>query len=109
MYVSFRGYDSLGENTRKLFQLIHSNPTKRLVIDIRQNGGGDFFEGRRHLIQPLKKQPALNQKGRLFVIIGRQTFSAAMVNAIDFRKETNAILVGEPIGERPTVTRKMMR
>jgi len=23
------------------------------------------------------------------------------VNAIDFRKETNAILVGEPIGERP--------
>jgi hypothetical protein len=24
-----------------------------------------------------------------------------MVNAIDFRKETNAILVGEPIGERP--------
>ena len=24
-----------------------------------------------------------------------------MVNAIDFRKQTNAILVGEPIGERP--------
>jgi hypothetical protein len=24
-----------------------------------------------------------------------------MANAIDFRKETNAILVGEPIGERP--------
>ena len=33
--------------------------------------------------------------------VPRQTFSAAMVNAIDFRKETNAILVGEPIGERP--------
>jgi hypothetical protein len=101
VYVSFRGYDSLGENARKLFQFIDVNPTKRLVIDIRQNGGGDFFEGRRHLIHPLKKSTALNQKGRLFVIIGRQTFSAAMVNAIDFRKETNAILVGEPIGERP--------
>ena len=24
-----------------------------------------------------------------------------MANAIDFRKQTNAILVGEPIGERP--------
>ncbi len=35
------------------------------------------------------------------MIIGRQTFSAAMANAVDFRKETNAILVGEPIGERP--------
>jgi hypothetical protein len=101
MYVSFRGYDSLGENARKLFQFVDGAPTKRLVIDIRQNGGGDFFEGRRHMIQPLKKRPELNQKGRLFVIIGRQTFSAAMANAIDFRKETNAILVGEPIGERP--------
>jgi hypothetical protein len=101
VYVSFRGYGSLGENARKLFQFIDSNPTKRLVIDLRQNGGGDFFEGRRHLIQPLKKRPELNQKGRLFVIIGRATFSAAMANAIDFRKETNAILVGEPIGERP--------
>jgi hypothetical protein len=101
VYVGFRGYNSLGENARKLFQFIDSNPTKRLVIDLRQNGGGDFFEGRRHLIQPLKKYPALNQKGQLFVIIGRATFSAAMVNAIDFRKETSAILVGEPIGERP--------
>lgn len=101
VYVSFRGYNSLGENARKLFQFIDGNPTKRLVIDLRQNGGGDFFEGRRHLIHPLKNRPALNQKGALFVIIGRQTFSAAMVNAIDFRKETNAILVGEPIGERP--------
>ena len=101
VYVCFRGYNSLGENARKLFQFIDSNPTKRLVIDIRQNGGGDFFEGHKHLIQPLKERPAINQKGHLFVIIGRQTFSAAMVNAIHFRKETKAILVGEPIGERP--------
>lgn len=101
VYVSFRGYGSLGENARKLFQFIDSNPTKRLVIDMRQNDGGDFFEGRKHLIRPLKQRPAMNQKGRLFVIIGRRTFSAAMVNAIDFRKETNALLVGEPAGERP--------
>ena len=71
------------------------------MIDLRQNGGGDFFEGREHLIEPIKKRPAINQEGRLFVVIGRATFSAAMVNAIDFRKDTNAILVGEPIGERP--------
>ena len=105
VYVSFRGlksgYQALAEDGRKLFQFIDSNPTKRLVIDLRQNGGGDFFVGRKHLIQPLKKYPALNQRGSLFVIIGRATFSAAMVNAIDFRKETNATLVGEPIGERP--------
>ena len=100
-YVNFRGYDSLGRHAKELFELIDSKPVKRVVIDMRQNGGGDFFEGRKHLIEPLKKRAAINQKGRLFVIIGRRTFSAAMANAIDFRKETNAILVGEPIGERP--------
>lgn len=101
VYVSFRGYNSLGENAQKLFQFIDSNPTKRLIVDMRQNGGGDFFEGRRHLIHPLKRRTAINRKGQLFVLIGRRTFSAAMVNAIDFRKETEATLVGEPIGERP--------
>ncbi|HET6374145.1 MAG TPA: S41 family peptidase [Candidatus Polarisedimenticolia bacterium] len=101
VYASFRGYDSLASDGRDLYKFIDSQATDRLVIDMRQNGGGDFFKGRKHLIEPIKKRPALNQKGKVFVVIGRQTFSAAMVNAIDFRKETNALLVGEPAGERP--------
>ena len=101
VYANWSGYDSVGANARKLFQLVDEHPTKRLVIDLRQNGGGDFFVGRKHLIEPVKARPAINQKGKLFVLVGRRTFSAAMVNAIDFRKDTQAILVGEPIGERP--------
>jgi hypothetical protein len=101
VYANFSSYDSLGGSARKLFQLVDENPTKRLVIDLRQNGGGDFFVGRKHLIEPVKERPQINQKGKLFVLVGRRTFSAAMVNAIDFRKDTQAILVGEPIGERP--------
>ena len=101
VYVNFRGYAALGENVKKLFDFIDRHPVKKLVIDVRQNGGGDFFEGRKHLIQPLKQRSSVSQKGRLFVITGRGTASAALANAIDFRKELNAILVGEPIGERP--------
>jgi hypothetical protein len=101
VYTSFRGYDPLGSKAGELFRFLDDNPVDRLVIDMRQNGGGDFFKGRKHLIEPLKDRPGLNQPGKLFVIIGRQTFSAAMVNAIDFRKQTNALLVGEPAGERP--------
>ena len=100
-YVAWRRYQSLGDQARALFTAIDKQPPRRLVIDLRQNGGGDFFEGRKHMVEPIRKRAALNQKGRLFVIIGRATYSAAMVNAIDFRKDTNAILVGEPIGERP--------
>jgi hypothetical protein len=101
VYANFRGYDGLGANAKALFRLVDANPTSRLVIDMRQNGGGDFFEGRKHLIEAVKKRPAINAKGHLFVVVGRRTFSAALANAIDFRKDTNAILVGEPIGERP--------
>ena len=101
VYVNFRGYDDLGGNARKMFDLVDANPTKRLVIDLRQNDGGDFLQGRKHVIEPIQRRAAINQKGHLFVLIGRRTFSAAMVNATDFRKETQAILVGEPIGERP--------
>jgi hypothetical protein len=35
------------------------------------------------------------------VIIGRSTVSAAMVNAIELRKDLHAILVGEPTGSKP--------
>jgi hypothetical protein len=101
VYLSFRGYQSLGENARNLFRFIDSTGAGRLVVDLRQNGGGDFLEGRRHLIHPLQRHPTLNQPGRLYVIVGRRTYSAAMANAIDFKKLTKAILVGEPVGERP--------
>jgi hypothetical protein len=101
VYVNWRSYDGLGGNARELFKALDSQPVKRLVIDLRQNGGGDFFEGRENMIDPIKKRPELNQKGRFYVLVGRRTYSAAMVNAVDFRKGTNATLIGEPIGERP--------
>jgi peptidase S41-like protein len=101
VYVNWRRYDGLGDQARELFQFLDSHAVKRVVIDLRQNGGGDFKVGRKHMIQPIQQRAALNQKGRLFVIVGRRTYSAALANAVDFRKDTNAILVGEPIGERP--------
>jgi hypothetical protein len=76
--------------------------TFRGAIDLRQNPGGDYFEGLHHLIEPIAKNPSLNCKGHLFVLIGPLTSSAAMVNAVQFHTQTNAILVGEPIGPKPT-------
>jgi hypothetical protein len=101
VYVSFRSYQDLGQHAYRLLQFLDRVRPARLIIDIRQNGGGDFYEGRKHLIAPLKRRPHLTEQGRLYLVVGRATYSAAMANAVDFRKELGAILVGEPIGERP--------
>lgn len=101
LYVNFRSYDGLGEQAAALAKRLDQSRAERLVIDMRDNGGGDLQLGRRLLIPEIVKRPGINRKGRLFVLIGRHTFSAAMVNAADLRRSTEAILVGEPIGENP--------
>jgi hypothetical protein len=101
VYCCFRGYAGLGKQAAGLFNLVAEKRPDKLVIDLRQNGGGDYTEGLRHLIRPLRNLPDINRKGHLFVLIGPTTFSAAMSNSAHFRAQTAAILVGQPIGEKP--------
>jgi hypothetical protein len=77
------------------------HPVKRLIIDMSSNRGGNYTEGREYLIYKITFMPQLNRAGRLFVITGRRTFSAGMTNVTDFRRETEATIVGEPTGARP--------
>lgn len=43
----------------------------------------------------------MNPKGKIFVIMGRGTFSAGQNLLTDITKYTNPILVGEPSGSKP--------
>jgi hypothetical protein len=99
VYVQFRSYDGLEANAVRLFDALRQRPARRLIVDLRRNGGGNFLAGRQWLLLPIELLGLI--AGQLFVLVGRRTFSASMVNAIDFRRETEAILVGEPIGARP--------
>lgn len=101
MYANFRSYISLEHHARDLFTGIDSHAPTRLVIDMRQNGGGNYTLARTYLIEEIQNRPAFNSHGCLFVLTGRATFSAAMTNVTDFRRETDAIIVGEPPGARP--------
>ena len=101
VYCNFRRYNDLGKYASGLLRLVNEQHPDKLVIDLRQNGGGDYTQGLKHLINPIRDLPAINKKGHLFVIIGPLTFSAAMSNAAQFRSETAAILVGQTIGEKP--------
>jgi len=104
VYLNLKAYPDAGTFRRvaeETFKLIDSTQSKRLIIDVRQSNGGDFIKFRSHLLKELKSRPNFRKPNSLFMIIGRGTISAAMVNAIDMRKELNAILVGEPTGSKP--------
>lgn len=88
--------DVVGE----VFALVDAQNVTRLVIDIRDNGGGDS-EHIRPLLKELAQRPALDQEGHLFVIVGRGTYSSAMLNAVELDHETNAVFVGEPPASVP--------
>lgn len=84
----------------RLFKFIADNDVERLALDMRWNGGGNNFLNR-PILEGLIRCDKINRRGRLFVIVGRNTFSAAMCGATQFERYTNALFVGEPTGSRP--------
>jgi len=101
LYCNVRRIRDLSGPSKEMFEILKREHPDKLVIDLRRNNGGDYNVGLKYLIEPLRQEPDINKKGHLFVLIGPDTFSAAMSNAAQFRSMTNATLVGLPIGERP--------
>ena len=83
-----------------LLKFMNQNPVERMVIDLRLNGGGNSSI-LNPLTDALSKRRDINQPGRLFALIGRRTFSSAVLNAMELKLATKVILVGEPAGQRP--------
>lgn len=95
-----------GEPIAKYFPRIFSEAdqrgVERVIIDVRLNGGGNNFLNR-PIWHALLKSERLNRQGRLWVIIGPKTFSAAMNFVDDMELNTKATFVGEPTGETPNM------
>jgi len=81
----------------RLADFIEANPVERLILDLRWNGGGNNYLNR-SLILALTRSPKVNRFGRLFTIIGRTTFSAAMNLTSQLEQWTNTLFAGEPTG-----------
>jgi tetratricopeptide (TPR) repeat protein len=84
----------------RLLHIIDQQRLDRLVIDLRANGGGNTFLTVPVLHRLIGHQ-RINQRGNLFVVIGRNTFSAAQNFTTELARHTHAIFVGEPTGSRP--------
>ena len=90
--------DSLRKFMSHTIAAADSAGAERFVLDLRLNGGGngDF---NKLIFLPLIKS-RYDVPGRLYVLTGRRTWSAAQMLVTEMQKYTTAIFVGEPTASR---------
>jgi tetratricopeptide (TPR) repeat protein len=102
VYFQFNGVmnadgEALEQFADRLASAINQDGVDRLIIDARNNPGGNNTLLRPLLVTLISSK--LNHRGGMYCIIGPRTFSAAQ-NFVDrLESYTNVIFVGEPTGE----------
>ena len=84
----------------RVFALADSLRPERLILDVRNNIGGESFFNRQ-LVLGIVRRPALDRRGALYAVIGRGTYSAAQNLVNELERYTNVTFVGEPTGSPP--------
>ena len=106
MYIQFNVVQQKEELTLMDFNLklrenIKQSNSQNLILDLWFNSGGDGS-----IVPPMLKTliefEIINPEGKIFVLVSRETFSAAQNLLTEITKFTNAILVGEPSGSKPS-------
>jgi hypothetical protein len=80
----------------RIERLVRGERVRRVIVDVRLNGGGDNTTY--GSLTSLFASPAVNRRGRLYLLVGRATFSAAGNFSAELDRSTRAIIVGEPTG-----------
>ncbi|MEO8449412.1 MAG: hypothetical protein ABI647_06460 [Gemmatimonadota bacterium] len=92
---------TVAQFAERVLGLVDSGLVRTVVIDLRRNPGGN-----NNLVVPfvngIAARPAINQRGKLFVVTGRRTYSAAMNFTSLLEDRTQALFVGEPPGGSPS-------
>ena len=101
MYVQYnscrdRKEQPFTEFTAEVMKDATSQAVKRFVVDLRFNGGGNSM-----VVQPLVRALKAQRKAKVFVLVGRDTFSSGFMAARDLHSQSHGILVGEAMGQRP--------
>jgi hypothetical protein len=103
--VAYVGYNmTLGSTwalAREVARLAGRRRFRRVIVDVRLNPGGD-----NHTYVPLLqalRAKSVNRPGRIVVLIGRSTFSAAQNFITELERRTHAVFVGETSGGSPNL------
>ena len=104
LYVQYNAVHDKADETiasfaAKMERFADSHPVDRLALDVRQNSGGNNYYNAALVRSVLRSR--LDARGKLFLIIGRSTFSAAQNLVNDLARLGEPTLVGEPTGSRP--------
>lgn len=105
LYLQYNGcvddpdspFDRFAEQT---IRALDSKAVKTFVIDLRFNGGGNSSI-MQPLVRKLEKDYRSGREYKLYVVLGRATFSSAVLNAIDLKQQAGAIFIGEPTAGKP--------
>jgi hypothetical protein len=101
LYVQYNRVEDLDSSLLDdLRQTAASGTVDRIIVDIRHNFGGQTF-GYPPLLDVLKAKGVRSKP--LFVITGRNTFSAASLFSAEVDRELKATFVGEPMGGSPNL------
>jgi len=106
LYVQFNAVlnkekgETLAQFFDQVFAFADTHDVDRMVLDMRNNGGGNNYLSP-PIVKGIMRSAKLNQRGKVYVIIGRHTFSAAQNTTNWLKKWTDAIFVGEPTGASP--------
>jgi hypothetical protein len=74
--------------------VLRQHPAYRLIVDLRDNLGGDS-QPFRALVHGIWADPAINRQGRIFGLINDFTASSAALDSHTLRQSTNALLIGQ--------------
>lgn len=91
---------SFKEFEKKVFEELNNKSVSKIIFDLRYNGGGSSQQGT-EFVEKLSVFLNEHPQIRTYVVLGRYTFSSAILNAMDFKRMTNAIFVGEETAGKP--------
>ncbi|MDD2370428.1 MAG: peptidase S41 [Firmicutes bacterium] len=90
----------VNEFVKELSAFIDSNRVFSIVVDLRNNLGGDST-----LLDPFIKWlnywKMIGNNRKVYTIIGRDTFSSALLNAYSLKNDVGALMLGEGTGGKP--------
>jgi tetratricopeptide (TPR) repeat protein len=86
--------ESLADFYKRVFDFIEANPVDKLVIDLRNNGGGNNTLNPPIIINMIRSK--VDKRGHLFVITGRQHSLRHRISSTRSKSGPEAIFIGEP-------------